>query len=176
MAVVARVRDDAGVAAMRGVLVSMDRRLPAPTITLLETFVRDAMATRRFALLLFALFAATALLLAAIGLYGVLSYLVRLRTHELGIRVALGAPRGRLVMLVVGGALRLTAIGVAVGLVASYALTQTLGSLLFGVSPTDRGTFIALPLILASVAVLASVVPAMRATRADPMRALRGEA
>ena len=175
MTVVARTRGDAIPEGLRVVLTTLDRRLPAPTIAPMTQLVGSAMATRRFALTLFGVFAATAVVLAAIGLYGVLAFLVRQRTHELGIRVALGATRSRLLMLVVGGALRLTIAGVVVGLLGAYALTRLLGSLLFGVSATDTTTFVALPLLLAAVALLASVIPGARATRADPMSALRGE-
>ena len=175
MTIVARARGDEGVTALRTLVASSDRRLPTPTIAPMTRLVSSAMATRRFALTLFGVFAITAVVLAAVGLYGVLSFLVRQRTHELGIRVALGAPRRRLLMLVVGGALRLTAVGVAIGLAGAYALRASLGSLLFGVSSTDAATYVALPLILAIVAVLASLVPGLRATRADPMSALRGE-
>ena len=175
MTVVARTRGDAIPEGLRVVLTTQDRRLPAPTIAPMTQLVGSAMATRRFALTLFGVFAATAVVLAAIGLYGVLAFLVRQRTHELGIRVALGATRSRLLMLVVGGALRLTIAGVVVGLLGAYALTRLLGSLLFGVSATDTTTFVALPLLLAAVALLASVIPGARATRADPMSALRGE-
>jgi putative ABC transport system permease protein len=175
MTLVVRTRDAGAMAALRTMIASLDRRLPVPAITPMATYVASAMATRRFASTLFGVFAATALVLAAIGLYGVLSYLVRLRSHELGIRVALGAPPLRMLALVVGGALRLTVIGVAVGLASSYALSKSLESLLFGVSPTDGGTFVALSLLLMAIAVLASVVPALRATRADPLLALRGD-
>jgi putative ABC transport system permease protein len=179
MTIVARSRSDAAasqaVATLRTTLASQDRRLPAPAITPMEQLVGTAMATRRFALTLFGVFAATAVMLAAIGLYGVLAFLVKQRTHELGVRAALGAPRKRLLMLVVGGALRLTTAGVAIGLFGAYALTGLLGSLLFGVSATDPVTFVALPLLLAVVAVSASLIPGARATRADPMSALRGE-
>jgi len=105
----------------------------------------------------------------------VLSYLVRQRTQEMGIRAALGASRGRLLRLVVGGALRLTAVGLAVGIAAAYGLTRWLDKLLFEVSPTDTRTFVALPLLLAVVALLASLLPALRAARADPMQAVRGD-
>jgi predicted permease len=175
MTMVARTRQDGTPEALRVVLATQDRRLPAPTLTPMTQLVGSAMATRRFALMLFGVFAATAVMLAAIGLYGVLAFLVRQRTHELGIRIALGATRARMLMLVVGGALRLTIAGVAVGLVGAYALTRLLGSLLYGVSPTDATTFVALPLLLAVVALLASLIPGARATRADPMSALRGE-
>ena len=175
MTIVARTRRDGTPEGLRVVLTTQDRRLPAPTIAPMTRLVGSAMATRRFALTLFGVFAATAVVLAAIGLYGVLAFLVRQRTHELGIRVALGATRSRLLMLVIGGALRLTVAGVVVGLLGAYALTRLLGSLLFGVSPTDTTTFVALPLFLAVVALLASLIPGARATRADPMSALRGE-
>jgi len=175
MTVVARTRLDGAPEALRVALATQDRRLPAPAISPMTQLVGFAMATRRFALMLFGVFAGTAVVLAAIGLYGVLAFLVRQRTHELGIRIALGATRSRLLMLVVGGALRLTLAGVVVGLLGAYSLTRLLGSLLFGVSPTDGITFVALPLLLGVVALLASLIPGARATRADPMSALRGE-
>jgi predicted permease len=173
MTLVARTRSDGTPEALRVVLASQDRRLPAPMLTPMTRLVGAAMATRRFAFALFGVFATTAVALAAIGLYGVLAFLVKQRSRELGIRVALGATRGRLLMLVVGGALRLTLAGIAVGLLGAYWLTRALGSLLFGVSPTDTATFVSLPLLLALVALLASVIPGARATRADPMSALR---
>ena len=177
MTIVVRTSADGASASssLRTMLASIDRRLPAPTVTAMTEIVGRALATQRFALTLFVVFAILAGALAAIGLYGVTSYLVRQRTRELGIRVALGAQRHRLLTLVVGGALRLTVIGVAVGLAASYALTESLRTLLFGVSPTDARTFVALALLLASISILASLVPALRATRADPMLALRGD-
>ncbi|HEY9228889.1 MAG TPA: ABC transporter permease [Gemmatimonadaceae bacterium] len=175
MTIVARVHDDAARASIRSVVASLDRRLPPPSVTPISRVVESAMAPQRFASTLFGAFAMVGIALAVIGLYGVLSYLVRQRTHELGIRVALGAPRRRLLALVVGGAIRLTIAGVVVGLLTSYALTRWLGTLLFGVSPTDRETFVVLSLLLGVVAVIASLIPAMRAMRADPMAALRGE-
>lgn len=175
-AIVVRVRQESVLASVNRVLGSIDSRLPPPNVTTFSEIVADVMATPRFALTLFGLFAGLAVVLAAIGLFGVLAYLVRQRTHELGIRVALGATQGRLMRSVIGGAVRMTAIGVAIGLFASYALTKSLGTLLFDVSPTDATTFIVLPLVLSAVAILASVIPALRATRADPMVALRGDA
>jgi putative ABC transport system permease protein len=141
----------------------------------MEQLVRQALATQRFALVLFAIFAVTALLLAAIGIYGVLAYLVRQRTHELGIRVALGASPRRLVMSIVGGALRVAIPGVILGVAGALALTRLISSLLFGVSATDVATFVAVSLLLLATAVIASLVPARRATKADPMLALRGD-
>ncbi|HEY8174912.1 MAG TPA: FtsX-like permease family protein, partial [Gemmatimonadaceae bacterium] len=153
----------------------IDPLLPLGTISSMETLVGSALATQRFALVLFAIFALTALLLAAIGMYGVLSYLVRQRTHELGIRVALGASSNTLVRSVVGGAMRFAIPGVLIGLVAAWALTRLIASLLFGVSPTDVPTLAGVSVLLTATAALASFVPARRATKTDPMLALRGE-
>lgn len=176
MALVARVSIDAASASLKSIVASVDHRLPPPTVARLRDLVAMAMATRRFALTMFGVFAAVAVTLAVIGLFGVLSYLVRQRTHELGIRIALGAPRSQLLGMVVGGALRLATAGVVVGVGASLALTGLLGSLLFGVTPTDTSTFVVLPILLVLVAVGASIVPAVRAVRVDPINALRGEA
>ena len=175
MTIVARVRAGNAAASLRGLLASLDRRLPVPAITPMKDLVATTMATSRFALTLFGVFAIIAVALAAIGLYGVLSYLVRQRTHEMGVRAALGATRGRLLRLVVGGALRLTVVGLALGIAAAYGLTRWLDKLLFEVSPTDTRTFVALPLLLAVVALLASLLPALRAARADPLQAVRGD-
>jgi putative ABC transport system permease protein len=176
MTIVARVDDGSGAAvSLRGLLASLDRRLPVPAVTPMTDVLATTMATPRFALTLFSVFAIIAVTLAAIGIYGVLSYLVRQRTHEMGVRAALGASRARLVRLVVGGALRLTVAGLVVGIAAAYGLTRWMNNLLFNVSPTDLRTFIALPLLLAVVALLASLLPALRAARADPMHAVRGD-
>lgn len=176
MAIVARSKSPGAAASLRAAVAAIDRRLPAPTVVAMDDLVKQVMSTRRFALVLFGVFAATALVLAVIGLYGVLSYLVRQRAHELGIRIALGASSPRVIGLIVFGALRLTVVGVAVGLLGARWLTASLGSLLFGVSATDTLTFVALALLITAVSIAASVVPALRATRADPMLALRGEA
>jgi ABC-type antimicrobial peptide transport system permease subunit len=160
--------------AIRAVVASLDPALPPPAIASFETQVGNALATPRFAAVLFGIFAGTALLLAAIGVYGVMAYLVRRRTHEFGLRSALGASTRQLVLSVIGGALRLTAAGVAVGLFGAWILTQSIASLLFGVSPTDPVTFVSIALTLALVGLVASVLPARRAARADPLVALRG--
>lgn len=120
-------------------------------------------------------FGALALLLAAIGIYGVLSYSVTARTREMGIRLTQGAQSRDLLKLVVGQGMTLTLVGSVVGIGASYALTRVLRGLLFGVSATDPATFVAIPVLLASVALLACWVPARRATRMNPMVALRYE-
>jgi predicted permease len=160
--------------AIRAVVASLDPALPPPAIASFETQVGNALATPRFAAVLFGIFAGTALLLAAIGVYGVMAYLVRRRTHEFGLRSALGASTRQLVLSVIGGALRLTAAGVAIGLFGAWILTQSIASLLFGVSPTDPVTFVSIALTLALVGLVASVLPARRAARADPLVALRG--
>jgi putative ABC transport system permease protein len=159
---------------MRNGVASLDPALPPPVVRDMAEVVANAMATSRFALVLFAVFAGTALVLAAVGVYGVMSYLVRRRTHEFGLRSALGASSGTLLLSVVAGALRLTLIGVAVGLAGAWLLTQSLGSLLFDVSATDPLTFGAIALLLTAIGVVASALPARRAARADPLVALRG--
>ncbi|MBA3258692.1 MAG: ABC transporter permease [Gemmatimonadales bacterium] len=161
--------------ALRQVTASTDPLLPPPVVSEMDDLVGAAMATPRFALMLFAVFAGAALLLAAVGIYGVMSYLVRQRTHELGVRIALGAPPGALIASVVYRALSLTLIGVAIGLAGAWGLTRLIASLLFGVSATDPATFAGIALLLTIVALAASLLPARRAALADPLLALRGE-
>jgi putative ABC transport system permease protein len=133
----------------------------------------DSIAGRRFSMFLLALFAFGALALAAVGIYGVISYSVTQRTNEFGIRVALGAQSGDVLALVVRQSMLLILTGTGIGLAASFALTRLLSSLLFGVSATDLPTFAAVSLLLIAVAMLASFIPARRATKVDPMVALR---
>jgi putative ABC transport system permease protein len=120
-------------------------------------------------------FAAFALLLAAVGVYGVMSYLVSQSTHDIGVRVALGAQPGNIIGLVVRQGMELAAIGIVAGLAGAAVLTRVMAGLLFGVSATDAATFCAVAAILAAVAFAATVIPAGRATRVDPMVALREE-
>jgi putative ABC transport system permease protein len=130
-------------------------------------------ARQRFSMLLLGIFAGLALVLAAVGIYGVMSYSVAQRTREIGIRMALGAQRSDVMKMTIGQGLRLVLTGVAIGLAAAFVLTRVMSTLLFGVSPTDPVTFISISIVLVSVAVLAGYVPALRATRVDPMFALR---
>jgi len=141
----------------------------------LESMLDQRMAERRFQTWLLALFSALALLLAAVGIYGMMSYTVTQSTREFGIRMALGAQPRDLVRLVIGHGLVSSATGVVIGLVAAFALTRVLAGLLFGVTTTDPTTFIAAPLALLFVALLACYLPARRATKVDPMIALRSE-
>jgi len=141
----------------------------------MDQIIADSLAERRFSMILFGAFAALALLLASVGIYGVISHVVGQRTHEIGIRMALGARRLDVLRLILVGAGRVALIGVALGLVCALSLTSLLANRLYGVSPQDPITFIAVPSILIAVALLASYLPARRATKVDPMTALRYE-
>ena len=141
----------------------------------MEQIVAQSVAPRRFSMLLLTVFAAVALVLAGVGIYGMMSYAVTQRTREIGVRMALGAQVSDVLRLVIGQGMKLVLVGVALGLVASVALTRTIESLLFGVSATDPATFAAIAALLALVALLACFVPARRATQVNPMIALRGE-
>jgi putative ABC transport system permease protein len=135
----------------------------------------DSLARQRFSSTMLGAFAAFALLLAAVGLYGVMSYLVTQSTHDIGILVALGARPGNILGLVIRQGMQLTLLGMLAGLMGAAALTRVIASLLFGVSATDVATFLAVPALLAAVALAATVIPAWRATGVDPMVALREE-
>jgi len=154
-------------------LAWIDRSLVLYEPKLLEDVVGAGVAQERFALLLVASFALLALVLAAIGIYGVLSYSVSRRRREMGIRMALGAPAGAVLSMIVRDGGRLAAIGIALGFIASFAATRTLGSLLFGVSATEPFVFVAAAGVLAGAAMAASWIPARAATKADPLQAVR---
>jgi putative ABC transport system permease protein len=134
-----------------------------------------SLARQRFATAMLGAFALFALLLSAIGVYGVISYLVSQSTHDIGVRVALGATRGAILGMVVRQGMELAILGIAMGLIGAAALTRLMASLLFGVSATDAVTFSVVALLLAASALLAAYVPARRATKVDPMTALREE-
>lgn len=143
--------------------------------TTIEGRIRDSLARQRFSMTMLGAFAAFALILAAVGIYGVMSYLVNQGAHDIGLRIALGAQRASILRMVVRQGMRLAAIGIAAGLIGTAALTRLMASLLFGVSATDALTFSAVAAFLAGVALLASYIPALRATRVDPLIALREE-
>jgi putative ABC transport system permease protein len=150
-------------------------KLPVDKSRSLEQLTLDSMARHRFNLVLLGLFAAIALLLAAVGIYSVMSYTVAQRIHEIGVRAALGANRRDILRLIVFHALRLTVVGAVIGIAASLWLTGLIRTQLFGVSPSDPLTFGVAPLVLVAIALLAAFVPALRASRVDPLVALRDE-
>ena len=156
-------------------IAALDPTLPLSEIRSMEEVAARSVATQRFNMLLLGLFAGLGLLLAAIGIYGVVAYVVELRTGEIGLRMALGAQTGDVLRLMLKHGLALASIGVALGLLASFALTGLMKALLFGVSPTDPLTFVVISFVLAGVALGACFVPARRATKVDPMNALRYE-
>lgn len=157
------------------VLRQMDPTLAFTQVRTMGDLVSKSEARRRFQTMLLTVFAGTALLLALVGLYGLLAYTVRLRTQELGVRLALGSPRGRILQLVVGQGVRLVAAGLAIGLIAALALTRLLNSLLYGVQASDPVTYVAVGVLLLAAGVLACLVPGWRAAKIDPARSLRYE-
>lgn len=175
-AVVVRATDaDAAAAAIRRAVAAADPQVPLLRLRSLQELMSASVSLQRFIALLLGVFAGLALLLTAVGIYGTVAYAARLRTHEIGVRMALGARAEDVLRLVVAQGMRAVLVGLALGVVASLALTRLLGWLLYGVRPTDPLTFAAVALLLAGVALFASWLPARRAARVDPMVALRTE-
>jgi putative ABC transport system permease protein len=166
---------NAALPAVRSAIHGIDRDVPLANVATMEVNIGNSMGQRRFAMLLLGLFAAMAAVLASIGIYGVMSYSVTQRAHEIGIRMALGAARRNVLSLVMGQGLVLVGVGVAIGVAGAFGLTRLIASQLFGVQPTDPVTFTLVALLLIGVAMLATLVPALRATRVDPIIALRDE-
>jgi putative ABC transport system permease protein len=177
MTLVVRTGSDpaAFVPAVRTQLLALDKDQPIFNVQTMEQVVAESVSQRRLAMLLFGLFAVLALALATIGIYGVMSYSVSQRAHEIGVRLALGAQRRDVLRLVIADGMALTLGGVVLGLAAAFALTRLLASLLYGVKATDPATYAAISLLLAAVAFLACYLPAHRATKVNPLIVLRAE-
>ena len=163
------------ITALRTAVHAIDSQLPIMRVRTMEEIMSQSISPRRFYLILVLVFAVSAIALAAVGLYGVVSYAVEQRTREIGIRLSLGAARNDVLTLLLGWALSMVALGVITGIAGSLVIARVLRGFLFGIKPTDPITFLAVPLLLAAVALLASYIPARRATRVDPMIALRYE-
>jgi putative ABC transport system permease protein len=160
--------------AIRRAVLGVDPLLALSNVSTIEQSIDDSQAMSRFTTWLLALLGATGLVLAAVGVYGVIAYVVAQRTHEIGVRIALGATGGTVRWMVVRQGFGLAAAGVGVGVLVSLAAVRTLRTMVFGVTAHDPITFVVVGVLLALVAVIASYVPARRATRIDPLVALRG--
>jgi predicted permease len=174
-AVRTRLQPDAARAAVAQQLKAIDADIPVYNVLTMNEIIQTSLSQQRFATFLFGLFAAAALLLGAVGTYGVLSYAVSQRTHEMGVRMALGANAPDILRLVLGRGARLIASGIVIGLAAAFGLSRFLASMLYGVTAQDPFTFAAVSLVLLAVAVAACYIPARRATKVDPIIALRYE-
>jgi predicted TIM-barrel fold metal-dependent hydrolase len=177
MTLVVRASGDpaSDIAAVRREVEALDKNLAITSAQTMERLVADSLSTPRFVLALIGSFATVALLLAGLGIYGVMTYSVAQRTQEIGIRIALGAQARNVLELVVGQGMKLALLGLVIGLAASFGLTRLMSKLLFGISPTDLVTFVGIALLLVLVALVACWIPARRATKVDPMIALRVE-
>jgi putative ABC transport system permease protein len=162
-------------AAIRNTVASIDPHQPLTSVRTMQDVIRNTTAPRRFNALLLGVFAALALVLATLGIYSVISYSITLRTQEIGIRMALGANRPAILMMVLRKGIALTLIGAAIGLAGAFALTRWLSTMLFGVTASDPATYVIVLLVALAAALLACSLPARRATRVDPLIALRYE-
>jgi putative ABC transport system permease protein len=163
------------IGAVRKEIRAIDKDQPIAQVQTLDDKLSESIAPQRFTLFLLGIFALIALFLAAAGIYGVMSYAVTQRTHEIGVRMALGAPRINVLKLMVGQGMRAVLIGLGLGLAGAYATTRLMSTLLFGVTEKDPVTFLIVTVVLTSVALIACYVPARRATKVDPLIALRYE-
>jgi putative ABC transport system permease protein len=175
MWIVARIDSDPAqlVSAARQAVREIDPALPAFAMTPLRDVINDSVAQRRFSMLLLAAFAVTALFLAAVGIYGVVGYSVSQRTREIGVRLAIGAERRDVLALIVGGGMKLAAVGVAIGLAGALGLTRLIATMLFNVTPFDPFSYAATAAVLLTIAAIACYVPARRAMNVDPLVAIR---
>jgi putative ABC transport system permease protein len=170
------ISDPAGItSAVRAEVAAVDRNIPLTRVRIFDEYLSRSLSRPRFNALLLSIFAGTALLLTAIGIYGVMAYSVSQRTNEIGIRMALGAAQSAIFRLVVGQAMTLVGISLALGLIGAFAATRLLNSLLYGVRAWDPLTFAAIVFLVSIVAFLAAWLPARRAARVDPVIALRTE-
>jgi putative ABC transport system permease protein len=177
MSVAVRVSGDPLLMArpVRAAIHDVDRDMPLSNVKSMDDLLESSLGQRRLSMILLGAFSAIAMLLASIGIYGVLAYSVTQRSRELGIRMALGAARGRVLRLVIGQGMVLAGIGIVLGLGGAFALTRLLTNQLYSITPTDPATFVGVSLLLAAIALVATLVPALRATRVDPVVALREE-
>jgi putative ABC transport system permease protein len=163
------------ISSVREVLSQIDKNIPMARVMTMDEIMSSSVAQPRLEAILLGFFGSLALLLAGIGIYGVIAYSVSQRTSEIGVRMALGASRLSVLRMVLGQGLRLTALGLGIGLLLALLLTRLMARILFAISPTDPATFTAIVVLLGTIALLACYLPARRATRVDPMVALRYE-